>query len=463
MRARPPGPTSSDDRRREADGEPEEPPGGGSNPGSAPGLRTLLARGASVAFVIQVAAVGLQYGAQVLLARWMGSEDFGGFSFAFATAQTLGVLAAVGLPVAALRFIPDYSRADRRDLLRGFVTSSRAITLLVGLTLGALGGAAIHWLAPARPPFPALLAGMALIPLMGLMILNQELTRAQERVALAFTPPKVLLHVAIIAGAFTIHRLGGGLSATEGVLAVAAALVLVIGVQTHVTGRMVSAGAPRAYVLRGWLAVALPLLLVQESNILLKRTDIVMSGFFLPAAEVGYYTAATRTAALASFVLLAINAIGAPVIARLHAAGDHEDLQYVVTRIARWSLGFSALLALGLVLFADPILGLFGPDFVAARVPLYLLAGSQLVLASAGPGGHLLSLTGHHRTSAMIYGSTALLNIVLNLSLIPTLGMIGAAIGTSVSTIGLTAWTVRRVRTDVGVQSFAFGSASRPT
>ena len=76
---------------------------------------------------------------------------------------------------------------------------------------------------------------------------------------------------------------------------------------------------------------------------------------------------------------------------------------------------------------------------MAGRVALYILVIGQVLNAAAGPVGYLLILTGHERVCASVYGWSAVLNVGLNLMLIPPLGSTGAALATA-STMAL--WNV---------------------
>ena len=76
---------------------------------------SLAQRVASTAFLIRVAAAGIGYFSQVLLARWMGSFEFGIFVYVWTWVMVIGGAVDLGLASSAQRFIPDYreNRADR--------------------------------------------------------------------------------------------------------------------------------------------------------------------------------------------------------------------------------------------------------------------------------------------------------------------------------------------------------------
>ncbi|MCK5230488.1 MAG: polysaccharide biosynthesis C-terminal domain-containing protein [Desulfobulbaceae bacterium] len=85
-----------------------------------------------------------------------------------------------------------------------------------------------------------------------------------------------------------------------------------------------------------------------------------------------------------------------------------------------------------------------------------ILAAGQLINAAMGSMGFLLNMTGYERDVARTLLMTAGLNILLNLALIPTFGMAGAASATAVS---LTLWSIllyRIVKRRIGINSTAF-------
>src|SRR6478672_10525900 len=69
-------------------------------------------RGAGLVFIIRVLASAVGYASMILLARWMGSSEYGHYSFAIAWMSLLAYPATLGLPGAALRFTAQYAAAN---------------------------------------------------------------------------------------------------------------------------------------------------------------------------------------------------------------------------------------------------------------------------------------------------------------------------------------------------------------
>src|SRR5258708_3989462 len=91
--------------------------------------RSRAQRAAGTAFLILVVSAALAYIVQVVLARWMGSFEFGVYIYAWTWVLMVGGLVDLGLASSAQRFIPEYAGKKQFDLLRGFLSGSRWLTL----------------------------------------------------------------------------------------------------------------------------------------------------------------------------------------------------------------------------------------------------------------------------------------------------------------------------------------------
>jgi O-antigen/teichoic acid export membrane protein len=182
-----------------------------------------------------------------------------------------------------------------------------------------------------------------------------------------------------------------------------------------------------------WLPGAVKLVLVNSMYLLNVNADILLLGAIVGSEAAGIYKVATRGADLVMYSAFVINVPLAPIIAKLHAAGDRERLR----RAIRLSTRVAALIALpvatGLVFFGDRFLALFGEGFQRGRSALAILSISQLVNAATGPVGSIMVMTGHETRTAIAVTIGAFTNIALNLILIPRYGILGAAVATTTS------------------------------
>src|SRR5690606_18332622 len=140
---------------------------------------------------------------------------------------------------------------------------------------------------------------------------------------------------------------------------------------------------------------------------------------------------ATQSAELVAFALVIVNTVAAPHIARLHAIGGVEQLQWLVTRCAQLSLLGALPTALVMLLAGDIVLRLvFGGGYQVGYSALAILSVGQLFNVAMGSVGLILNMTGHERETAKGVAIAVLVNVPLNLALIPLLGMTGAAMAT---------------------------------
>ncbi|MBF1999529.1 MAG: oligosaccharide flippase family protein [Synechococcales cyanobacterium M58_A2018_015] len=417
---------------------------------------STLVRGASAALVTQTLSVGITYLAQVLFARWMGVAEYGIYEYVVTVSTMLGFWAGLGLPNVVLRFVPEYSVKQDWAHVRGVLLGSWWQTLVASLIISTLAAVVILNLAArwSLPYTTQLLLSMAGVPLIALIKLQQEMARAIRRITLAYAPLLVVYPLLLILGAFAWWGWRGNFTSTTAIGLSLLAMLLVLVAQLQVFQRNLSSEvhtARPAYAVKQWLAVALPLLLIDSSFLILNQTDTLMLAALLDTEAVGLYTAAFKTAGWVNFILIAVNAIAAPMFASLYAQGDRAALQHLVFTIARWMFYPALIVGVGLVVWAEPVLSLFGPEFGVAQAALAALVVGQFVNVGAGSVGYLLTMTGHHNQCAFVVGCSAGLNILLNLIGIPWLGILGAALATAISMAVWNIWLNRLVVKYLGV------------
>lgn len=168
-----------------------------------------------------------------------------------------------------------------------------------------------------------------------------------------------------------------------------------------------------------------------------RNVDIFLLGRLGSAAEVGYYTMASRTATLCTMVIVSFNAFFSPTISAMYAEDRSEEMRQLFARACSWVLLVGAPLVAFLISNAPDILVLFGRDFQAAVPALYILAGAQLVNLGTGLVAAFL-LMADREILILVLNIVALgANVVLCRLLIPEYGLVGAAIGLATAIVFL--------------------------
>jgi O-antigen/teichoic acid export membrane protein len=220
--------------------------------------------------------------------------------------------------------------------------------------------------------------------------------------------------------------------------------------------------ASSEYETRKWLKIIFPFMFLGMIQVINKQTDIVMLGLMRSSAEVGIYQAVVHGSNLISFVLVAVNTAQAPQIARLWSSGKKQQLQQMLTATAR-IIALATVIASVTLIFGGQffLFLLFGQEFTEGFKALQILCMGQIVNGLAGSVGSVLHMTGHEIKALQAMGLSAVINIVLNLYLVPRYGMEGAALATAIS---LSVWNILMVilvKKYTGLNSTALGKIQK--
>jgi len=182
------------------------------------------------------------------------------------------------------------------------------------------------------------------------------------------------------------------------------------------------------------LSISLPMLMTATMTFLIGQTGVLMLGMFRSEAEVGYYAIAVKLASLTTFVLNAVNSMAGPKFSDLFYTHKMDELFHVAKKSAKLIFVTTTPILLCLMIFGKSILGkIFGQEFAIAYPALMLLVMGQFVNSVAGSSGTFLNMTGNQKIFRNIMIIAAGLNIGLNLWLIPSLGINGAAFTAMIS------------------------------
>jgi O-antigen/teichoic acid export membrane protein len=437
-------------------------------------LRLLFTGGSNEAFVtkrlagtifaIRVASAALAYLAQILLARWMGGAEYGTYVYVWTWVLLLGSVMDLGISTSAQKIIPEYRARDEQALLRGFLTGSRWVAFLVAALVSLALAGLVKALSPWIDPEAILPLYIGCLTLPAFVVANTQdgIARSHDWMRLGLMPQFIArqgLIIGLTAGAFV---LGIHLGASAAMLASAAAVWIAMTGQMLVLNRRLDAqvaAGPKAYDFRGWLAVSLPILLVEGFYLMLSYTDVLVLQQFRPSEEVGVYYAVIKTLALVSFIHYAMSATTAHRFAEYNAAGERERLSAYVAHAIKWTFWPSLAATALLLLFGKPLLWLFGPRFVGGYEIMFIAAIGLVGRAAIGPVERLLNMLGHQNVCAAAYAVAFVMNVVLCVVLVPRFGGHGAAAATSISLVLETVLLFWIVRRRLGLHVLAFGKA----
>jgi len=402
-----------------------------------------LASGQAAVKVLFIRCTGalIAYATQVILARLLGQNEYGIFALVWVWVLVLGQLSPLGLSQIVCRYVPHYFARNEQDLLRGFLSAGSVLMLVFAGSAGVLAAAVLWLLHPVLDTVYLVPFAVALLifPLIALQDFVENLARAFNWPLLAIAPPYVLRHALIGAGMIIAALNDAPATAWMALSVTFGATLISLLIQAFLVFRKirkrVAHGAKQSRT-REWLKTAFPFVFVDGSAILFSNADILILSLFVEPSAIAVYFAASRILQLVAFVPYAATAATAQRFSALNAVDDPVQLRQLARLTTRFT--FFAVLATSafIYLIAPFLLNMFGAAFAGAMPVLLVLMAGLIVQSFAGPGEDLLTMLGHERICAWFSAAALVLNIVLNIILIPQYGVLGAAIATAVS-IGL--------------------------
>lgn len=399
-------------------------------------MREVVA-GASSAFVLKVIAAASGLGLSVALARTIGAEGAGVYFLAFTIITVAATTGRLGLDSVVVRLVAssrvegawDRVRASHRKALVLAFVASGSVTAIVYAVAPTIAGAAF-----GKPELAGTLRWMslAIVPI-ALATIHAQSLQGLKRIRPAMAVLSLWTPLLTLAGVLILATKLGVEGAAIALLAGASGTLLIGYLHWRAASDVqssVDTPGPRAAEM---LDRSIPLLWVQLLNAAHRWVPTLLLGVWVESAAVGIYAVAQRVAFLTAFVLLAVNSIVAPMFAEFYQKDDLANLERIARHSARLMALFALPFVLPLVVAPGFVMSLFGEEFRGGSIVLVLLALGQYVNVATGSVGYLLMMTGHERIMRNITLAAAALNIGLCVLLIPTLGITGAAIGTSIA------------------------------
>lgn len=406
---------------------------------SGPAL-SRVAGGSALFSAGTVLGLGLNYAYAVVLARWLGPEPFGLYALGLGCFNLMSVVALGGLDTALLRFIPALSARGDADAAGRMIRAA----LLLALSLSGLFAAGLFLSAPslARDVFHHDDAGYVLrwfalsVPLFVTSSVALAALQAFREVRWRTSVKYLCEPVVKFAATAVLFAAGWTLLSPLAALPIALALTTVLLLWPLRPFLMRRRGATSfAGVYRDVVRYSAPLFGGLVFAGIATRSDVLLLGYWLPADQVGIYSAAFQTSAVLAVVLGTFESVATPFLSESIAGNDTQQVRALAAAVARWTVIGTLPLCMLMALFAEDIMALFGDGFRSGGACLIILAAGQFVNSAMGCTNGMLLWAG--RSKLVMWNGVAVsaVQIVLYCLLIPRYGIAGAAVATSASLI----------------------------
>lgn len=416
---------------------------------------TMLKAGGQV-LIIRLLALLLQFGFIWYITNHLGDNVYGEFVIFLMLTQFVGTSANLGLGTYLVKHIgasyPNLNQSYTK-LLRLTLAATIAVSILASLTIVH----AIQYFLPNYLPDLPLWTFILGSSAYGFMVVFVEYFRAFRWITLSsilsyLIAPCIALVILWLfkVPADSIYPL---------VMAWLVALSLIVGFS--ITWKQIVHKSSKAIEQRksvsSLLGYSFPFLLASLLVFFNEWIDKMILNAYVSPDIIGQYHVAFKFATFVSLPLMAFNTLLAPKIAAAFERKSKAKLRSDIYYVLQWSFGLAVLVILFYLVFGKWLLSIFGDTFDSMYPILIVLSVGQLVNVVAGPVGVVMKMTNQQATYAKVMLGSVIINAILNLILIPSLGALGAAIASAIGliSVNLVSWYIcnRNLNINVGLIS----------
>jgi len=363
-----------------------------------------------------------------ILTKTLGGHGYGIWAQVEVTVQLAVGFVGLGLPFALSRFLPaNKNEKDTQDEFYSAFVLITLATLAVSVLLVAL----------ASPIATAFFDGATqIVRITGLIILAWSLdttflsllrARREMGTYAIFMLLTRYLEVGIIA--WLVYSDYGISSVVYSVLSVRALIFFVL---LFFTRSRIGIARPHFFRIREYLNFGLPTISGNVAAWVVASSDRYVIGYFHGAGFVGTYSAAYNLGSITFIVANVMSFVLPPTLSKLYDENRMNEVKTYLSYSLKYLLAVCIPFVFGAALLGEQVLAVFSTQDIASDgrhvVPLVALA-SMLWAIGVAPS-LILTLARKTRIIAIAWGASALVNLVLNILIVPHIEIIGAAITT---------------------------------
>lgn len=401
----------------------------------------FVIKNVSWVFILKVIGTGLIFVFQVILGNRLGASYYGQFTI-YNTLLNLFLLVTVfGIDSTLIRYIP---RIKENDRLRGkLLKKSLFYVIMVSFFTVALMYI-FKW--PVMSFFNIKSEKIYyILPLILLImsvskVLDGFLQGEKKTSVVTFFSPLLVTAIKLIAFFAAAFLLSRDLTAAVISVAVSEAVLLIIRIiyvkkeQGAIVKTDESAFTKKENI--KFIRYSLSLFAILSLTTVVSSIDKIIINAYVGSAEVGVYKVAENYMALVG-IFASPFVVFWPIMSELYKKNQMDVLE----KIFNYAVKLISLLAVPvmvfIIVFSNDLLRFFGKEFVQGNIILCILLIGTGCDSLTGPVGALLNMTDYAKYNLVDTIILAIVDISLNLILVPRIGAVGAAVATAVSLAGI--------------------------
>lgn len=388
---------------------------------------------------VRMLAIVLTFVQTIVMTRVFGSEVFGLLSFGLSISALLILVLSFGLDQVLMRDIARFGagvapKTERWShvwqLIRRYVIPLTLSVSIIGVLVINFSNVAGEYRLPLTGTF-------LLLPVILSRKYLESISLGTKQVLRSILGSQIAYPTLMIVGGLSVLGLGLGSSALSvtmtyifagvGSLIVTILLIrpTVLSLRADALGDRSDEGASPGH--RAIMTSGGHFALVAFGFILGQHIAVLMTGVLAGPEDVALVRIAARVAEMAGLMRTIVLLQYKPLLAEAYGKNDKALLQNYASFMAKILTITGVPVTLGLWVFADTVMGVFGPDFVDGAWAMRLYVSGVLILLICGPGSAFLSFCGQEHLASRNLLISVAIQFVLNLFLIPLFGPVGCA------------------------------------
>ena len=385
-----------------------------------------------------------------LMAILLGPTAYGVLGITLPFQGIFQTLSAGGLPPAIAKYVAEFEAVGEHDMARQTIYTALQIMIFLGLFFGVLMIFVIApWLAHSYLHKP-----LALVPLqiVGLITPFSVIVGAfrgafqgvYKMEYIVYTRAVEQLGMILLATAFVLIGLStvGALWGT--VLGYSLSVVAAVYIfKVHMPKYIPKPSDDFVFTRRDKLGLAatlvkfsIPVIITAIAEMLIYNICTIVMGRFLTFDDIGFFAAADPISRLPLIISISIATTILPASSEAFKLNDTETLQKYVSEAYKYSLLFVVPMCVGLALFATPTLRILyfkNPAYVAGASALAILSIGMTFYSIFAISTSIIQGIGNPRIPMYILIGGAIVTGLLNWFMVPTMGIAGGALATSIA------------------------------
>lgn len=384
--------------------------------------------------VISVTNIATAVGGLILLpllTKNLGTRDYGIWSQVNVTINLTLSIAGLGLPYALTRFL---AAQRNRDDMRNEFYSVFLLVFVCTLIVSSLFIIFADFIAKIVFDRATLI-----VKITGIIILVWSLDWLLLSVLRAFRQMKryAILTVAslYVQVAFISFMLAKGHGLVSVILTVLIIRILLFSILFFVVESQIPLKWPKLDRIGDYLSFGLPTLPGNIAAWLIQASDKYVIAYFFGAHSVGIYSAGYKVGNILFMVAATVNFVLAPNMSKLYDEGKLEEVKILLRYTLKYFLLLSIPFVFGGFILGKRLLEILSTKEIASdgHIIIPLIAISAMLLGSYHVISCSLVLVKKTKLIGIIWIISAVTNIVLNILVVPKIGILGAAITTAIT------------------------------